>query len=404
MTKEVTEFRCRTCGHILGEEEHRHALSNYYKDRQAIREELSEELANKYEEEMQQERAEHQRKEQQLQREKQQQQGEFDRELQNRVELGIQSRMNDICSEEQEKHQQEIRKKDEVIESLKSQNEQAISEAVVQALRRRDDEWRREEKQYQEHIDRVEKHNRELQNTLESIPPERKGTSGEKTLIDDLHDAFPQDDLIFRRVGEEMPDVVQFVVTESRERIATPILWDMKTGDNITPKDIEKAKSYKEKYNTDYCFIVASKPKCIREKDCKNTRAAGIIGKRNGILLVHQSVAMDIAEETRKFITEKARLLKNNSGRTSKQADLYDYITSPERLRKIERKMEKMTRLEKSIRLLENHSIESWKEQRKLIGDLISLDEEDQERINDITQHDQANEGEDRPERDKEDR
>jgi len=89
-------------------------------------------------------------------------------------------------------------------------------------------------------------------------------------------------------------------------------------------------------------------------------------------------------------------LLKKNSGRISKQANLYDYITSPERLRKLEQKMEKLTKLEKSIKLLENHSIQSWKEQKKLIGDLISLDKEDQERINRIAQHDQTDEGEDR--------
>jgi hypothetical protein len=116
------------------------------------------------------------------------------------------------------------------------------------------------------------------------------------------------------------------VVTENGERIDTPILWDMKTGDNITPKDIEKVKLYKEKYNTDDCFIVASKARCIREKDCKNARATGTIRHRDGIILVHQSVAMDVAEHTRRFITEKGRLLKNNSGRISKQANLYDYI------------------------------------------------------------------------------
>ncbi|MGA7370019.1 MAG: hypothetical protein WBX01_12890 [Nitrososphaeraceae archaeon] len=45
MTIEVTEFGCPTCGHILGEEEYRHACSNHDKARQEIREELSEELA-----------------------------------------------------------------------------------------------------------------------------------------------------------------------------------------------------------------------------------------------------------------------------------------------------------------------------------------------------------------------
>ena len=65
MTIEITKFRCPTCGHILGEEEHRHALSKHDKDRQAMREDLRKELANKYEEELQQEKAKHQREEQQ---------------------------------------------------------------------------------------------------------------------------------------------------------------------------------------------------------------------------------------------------------------------------------------------------------------------------------------------------
>ncbi len=66
MTIEIAEYRCPTCGHILGEEEYRNACSNHDKARQEIRGELSEELANKHQEEMQQERAKYQREKQQL--------------------------------------------------------------------------------------------------------------------------------------------------------------------------------------------------------------------------------------------------------------------------------------------------------------------------------------------------
>ena len=66
-------------------------------------------------------------------------------------------------------------------------------------------------------------------------------------LLEDLRAAFPKDNLVPKTVGVEMPDLVQTIVTESGETIRTPIIWDMKTGENITPKDIEKAKRYKEK-------------------------------------------------------------------------------------------------------------------------------------------------------------
>ena len=73
------------------------------------------------------------------------------------VNVEVQSQTDDIRSEEREKNQQVIGKKNEEIESLKSrneqlksQNEQVLSEAVDRALRHRDDEWRQEKKQFQE--------------------------------------------------------------------------------------------------------------------------------------------------------------------------------------------------------------------------------------------------------------
>ena len=399
MTIEITKFRCPTCGHILGEEEHRHALSKHDKDRQAMREDLRKELANKYEEELQQEKAKHQREEQQLRK-------EFDREFQNMVNVEVQSQTDDIRSEEREKNQRVIGKKNEEIESLKSrneqlksQNEQVLSEAVDRALRHRDDEWRQEKKQFQEQIERAQARNRELQNTLDSIPPELKGTAGERILTEDLHKAFLKDVLVEKRVGEEMPDTIQTIV-ENGERIATQILWDRKTG-NITPLDIKKAKRYKEKYNTDYCILVSSK--LIAAKYCKNG-TEGLIGRSDdGIMLLHKSIAVEMAEEIRNFIIKETRLVKNNNGRTSKQSGLYDYITSPERLRKIKDIRKNKEDLEYLIRKQIEYNIEKWKKQGELIKEWYKLGSDDQETIDDITQQDQAN-VEDRPKKYEEDR
>ena len=65
-------------------------------------------------------------------------------------------------------------------------------------------------------------------------------------LFDELHKAFPQDNLIQKTNRVEMPDVVQTIVIENRDKICTQILWDMKTGENITGKDIEKVKNFKK--------------------------------------------------------------------------------------------------------------------------------------------------------------
>jgi hypothetical protein len=238
----------------------------------------------------------------------------------------------------------------------------------------------------------------QLKNTLDSIPPERKGTAGEIILTEDLRKAFPRDDLEEKRVGEEMPDTIQTIVTENGERIATQILWDRKTGD-ILPLDIKKAKRYKEKYNTDYCILVSSKP--IAAKDSKGTE--GLIGRRDGIMLLHKSIAVEMAEEIRNFIIKETRLVKNNNGRTSKQSSLYDYITSPARLRKIQRMRKHKEDLEDLIRKQIEYNIDKGKKQGELIKEWYKLSSDDQETIDDITQQDQAND-EDRPKKDEEDR
>jgi hypothetical protein len=375
MTIEIVEFRCPTCGHILGEEEHRHALSKH------------EELKNKYREENQQ-----------LRSENQQIHEKFDRELQNRVTLEVQSQKDRIRSEEQEKAQQEIRKKNEEIVSLKSQNEQVTSVAVEQAIscrdvywRQREDSWRLKFEKDQLEKERLQKDIRELQNKVKRPNSESSGTAGERILTKDLHKAFPRDDLVEKRVGEEMPDIIQTIVLENGERIATPILWDMKTGE-IKPNDIEKAKRYKEKYNTDYCIIASQR--LIEHKYTKNG-IEGYLGKRDGITLLHTSMAGEIAEEIRNFVIKETRLIKNNNGRTSKQSKLYDYITSPERFRKIQKKIRYKEELKKLIRLQQDYNAEKWTKQIELVEKSLKLDSDDEQEISGITETDRPEGGED---------
>jgi hypothetical protein len=150
-----------------------------------------------------------------------------------------------------------------------------------------------------------------------------------------------------------------------------------------------QAKKYKEKCGTNYCILVTTN--MIAPKDSKNHRA-GLIGKRDGILLVHQSLAVGVAEETRNFIVEMTRLVKNNNGRASKETKLYDYVTSPERFRKMQKKMESKLKLEELIRRQEDYNKKAWSEQKKMIKESFELDKGDQEVINDITQQDQTDE------------
>jgi hypothetical protein len=396
MTIEIAEFKCPACGHLLGKEEYKHAFNEINRKVQATCEEQVEKLQNRHYEEMIEQDEKH--------RLDIQKQAEVHRlELEEKVSQHVQLRLAEYEERStkeraiiEQKYEHELRKKDEEIETAKLQTITAIDDKIKEAVKSNDEKHRQKETEFQLHISRIEKregdllgHIQKLQQTIDNVPPEFRGTAGEIVLFDDLHAAFPQDHLTPKTVGVEMPDVVQTIMTENGETIATPILWDKKTGENITPTDIEKAKKYKEKYNTDYCFVVKAKP--ITSKDSKNCRA-GLIAKRDGILLVHQSIAIGVAEETRNFIIEKTRLIKNNNGRASKQIKLYDYITSRARFRRMQEKMEKRIKLEELIRKQEDRNKKIWNEQKKIIQEWFELDKNDEEIINEMIQQDQVDE------------
>ncbi len=183
-----------------------------------------------------------------------------------------------------------------------------------------------------------------------------------------------------------MPDIIQTIVHETGDKICTPILWDMKTGETVPPKDIEKVKKYKEKYNTDYCIIVTANG--ITTKDSKMYNTA-LIGNREGVLFVHPKIVVGVAQLTRTFLIEKATLIKNNDGKVSKQTKLYDYIISSSRFRKMQEKMLKKIKLDEIQRLEEAYLIKLWKEAKKLRQDWYDIDREDQEIINSILQEDE---------------
>jgi hypothetical protein len=86
-----------------------------------------------------------------------------------------------------------------------------------------------EKTMYRIHIERLEKANKELtykiyeqKRTIENIPPELRRTEGEIVLPDDLHNAFLDDEFV-PKIGVEMADVIQTIVTENGEKLAPPI-------------------------------------------------------------------------------------------------------------------------------------------------------------------------------------
>jgi hypothetical protein len=383
MTTEIMQFKCPSCGHLLGEQEFKHAC------------EVSNTLVNEMLEQKEKElKIEHERRLQQ-----QQENNDNDKERE------VSERVSKIRKEEDAIYKQVLIEKDRQIEAAKLQSTINRQEEIRQALTEKEREREQEKTMYKLHIQRLEKDNTELtdktkqltgkieeqRKTIENIPPELRGTGGEIDLFNDLHNAFPKDDLVPKKVGVEMADVIQTVVIEKGEKLAPPIVWDRKTGDKVTSVDINKAKKYKTTHNTDFSIIVTEKG--ITKKDSNNT----LIGMREGIYLVHPTIVVEIGKLLRTFIIEMARQTSSNKGRTSKQAKLYDYLSGSGYARTLKMMRDAKSNLDDLQRKEEDYHKTTWNTRKKSIDEWFKIGEWNQQIINDIIQDQTCERLEDEP-------
>lgn len=207
-------------------------------------------------------------------------------------------------------------------------------------------------------IGRFEREADELKKQLSKTQSELKGEAGEIDLYSNLTQEFQQDLFTRQKRGKAMGDIVQRIRTATTT-LETPIVYDNKQADKVTSKDIEKAKKYKAVHATDYVIIVSSN---LPKKDVKS----GLFGERDGILLCHPTIVVDVAKQIRRAIIEISKQSESRRDRESKESKLYDYIRSQEfaatveKLRDIYRKMADLQDNEEKA-----HG-RLWKERKKM--------------------------------------
>ncbi len=371
MTTQVVEFKCPSCGHLLGEEEYSHACKNNKRQ-------VDEKVEQKLQQQAKQLNTEHAKQIQKIN-----EKNELEREQE------VIKRVAKVVSEEkiwmELKHKQELDAKEKLIEAAKLESAAQVEEKVRHAIADNEVKHRQKEKEFELQHSRIETDNKKLldqveklQKTLDNIPPELRGTAGEFVLFDELKKEFQRDDIVPKQVGVAMADVIQNIVTDTGERISTPIVYDKKMADTVTKKDIEKSKSYKTIHNTDYSIIVTA-------KGIKNNR---FTEEREGILLVHPIVVIDIAKRLRTFITEASKLAKNKVGIESKQSKIYKYVTSAEYNRIWRTIINIQSNLCEIQRKEEEYHRTTWNKRTNLIENWYKMDEQGHGIMSDITQED----------------
>ena len=109
---------------------------------------------------------------------------------------------------------------------------------------------------------------------------------GNENLLEDLREAFPEDKFSRQTRGISEGDIIQRIRTHSGALLRVPIVYDNKEVAKVTKKEIEKQQFYKEQEQTDYLLVVSPNlPKSIKN---------GVLGKKEGILLVRRDVVIEI--------------------------------------------------------------------------------------------------------------
>ena len=152
-----------------------------------------------------------------------------------------------------------------------------------------------------------------------------------------LTEAFPEDQFRRQTRGKSGGDLIQTIRSKAGI-IDTPIVYDNKQAESITPADIVKAKKYQEIHGTRYVVIVSSN---LPKRDIKN----GLLGDRDGVYLVHPSILIPFSKFVRDAIIEISFLSKSDKERNSKEGMLYQYIRSQE----FTARMEQVARIQSKI-------------------------------------------------------
>ena len=162
----------------------------------------------------------------------------------------------------------------------------------------------------------------DLKNQLSNNQSELQGEAGEIDLYETLTAAFPNDFFRRQKRGIESADIIQTIRTP-KENLDTQIVYDNKESKTITKSDLNKAKKYKKIHGTNHTIIVSAN---LPKKEIPN----GFIGSKDGILLVHPSVIVEVSKQIRTGIIEISKLSTSKEDKKEKESKLYDYIINQE--------------------------------------------------------------------------
>jgi hypothetical protein len=283
------------------------------------------------------------------------------------LDLERQNNAKETLEEKMSTYKQQISQSETKVTELQHELEEVKENAQKDALAAVKNELHSKDIEIRQRDEQILNCNRtidELKRQLTNTQPERKGEAGEQDLLEELRKAFPEDQFTRQTRGNRQGDIIQRIRTSSGALLKVPIVYDNKEVAKVSKKEIEKQQYYKEHEQTDYLLVVAPS----LQKSIKN----GVLGRKEGILLVRRDVVIEVAEYLRGAIIEISRNTESKKSQETKQARIYDYITS----REFGRKLESLEKDDSEMTNLQNKEVKDhqilWKKRSEIMKRLRS--------------------------------
>jgi len=294
-----------------------------------------------------------------------------------------QKQFEDLKRQLESVHKKDIIEKEKQIKLIKKKQD-SFRRSVIDATKaefelksgKLNEELREREIQISRFKDEVDG----LKKQLTQSQSELKGEAGELDLFVTLTDAFPQDHFRRQKRGTSSGDLIQRIRTGSNV-LDTPIVYDNKNANTVTKADVTKAKKYQKMHGTTYVLIVGNNLP-------KTSVPNGLLGEKDGIILVHPSIVVEVSKRIRDGIIEISKFSLGKEDRQEKQDKLYEYIMSQE----FSLILKSFSELNKKLYNLQSKEEKDhqtlWKNRKSLQEELLKTYNEFSSGIESITQED----------------
>ncbi len=329
MTQEIlTDSKCPLCRKELASHEYHAALKELENKVQQNYEKQNKILTKQYEEQIEHLKEKHETESTRIEQDvtnSYKKQIELMQQNYDEMSKQSQNQFSELKKQLETSHKKDLAEKEKQIKSFekeqtkfkKSAMETAKAEFELKS-KNLNDEIRARDIQVTRFKDEVDS----LKKQLTQSQAELKGEAGEIDLFVTLTDAFPQDNFRRQKRGISSGDLIQRIRTVS-STLDTPIVYDNKAANSVTKTDIIKAKKYQKIHGTTYVLIVGQN---LPKKNVPN----GLLGEKDGIILVHPSIVVEVSKRIREGIIEISKLSLGKEDRQEKQDKLYHYIMSQE--------------------------------------------------------------------------